>query len=93
MSMPQVRGMSVTSRISGPGRFSEGISHSWGIRAARSATLRSRMDCQGGEDIDEGGKDVIDRLVASGDGTRGGHGILGLDRLICRDALDPRLCL
>ena len=44
-----MRGTSVTSRTSGPGSLSGGMSHSLGIREARSASLRSRIECQGGD--------------------------------------------
>lgn len=49
LRMAQVRGISVTSRTSGPGSSSGGMSHSFGIREARSVSLRSRIECHGGD--------------------------------------------
>ena len=61
-----MRGMSITSRTSGLGRFSRGMSHSWGSRAALSATLRLRIACQGGEDIKVGSiASTIERGVSN----------------------------
>jgi len=43
-----VRGISVTSRTSESGSRCSGMSHSFGIREARSASLRLRIEYHGG---------------------------------------------